>query len=133
MVSACRKDITELISSIEINETTRGEKVSLHAHGIYGEAEMKLQSELHGITSFLSPYFDRGVCIEKGFYCKNVGWKNNVSMGRKTNQELAGNSIILYSGRDTSFTIGIEVDEQESYCIYQSKDFVERCSDIQYR
>lgn len=46
---------------------------------------MKLQAEFHKITSFLSQYFDE-IRIEKVFIGKNIGWKNNVFMGKKTNQ-----------------------------------------------
>ena len=62
------------------------QKTSKHIHRLWRNREMKLQSELHGITSFLSQYFDE-MCIEKVFVGKNIGWKNNVSLGKKTNQK----------------------------------------------
>jgi putative transposase len=87
---------------------------SKHIHRLWRNREMKLQSELHRITSFLSQYFDE-MCIEKVFIGKNVGWKNNVSMGKKTNQkfvQIPFNTFISQL-RYKCLLKGIEVIEQE--------------------
>ena len=87
---------------------------SKHIHRPWRNREMKLQSELHRITSFLSQYFDE-MCIEKVFIGKNVGWKNNVSMGKKTNQkfvQIPFNTFISQL-RYKCLLKGIEVIEQE--------------------
>lgn len=87
---------------------------SKHIHRLWRNREMKLQSELHRITSFLSQYFDE-MCIEKVFIGKNVGWKNNVSMGKKTNQkfvQIPFNTFISQL-RYKCLLRGIEVIEQE--------------------
>lgn len=87
---------------------------SKHIHRLWRNREMKLQSELHRITSFLSQYFDE-MCIEKVFIGKNVGWKNNVSLGKKTNQKFAQipfNTFISQL-KYKCLLKGIEVIEQE--------------------
>lgn len=87
---------------------------SKHIHRLWRNREMKLQSELHRITSFLSQYFDE-MCIEKVFIGKNVGWKNNISMSKKTNQKFVQfpfNTFILQL-RYKCLLRGIEVIEQE--------------------
>lgn len=90
------------------------QKTSKHIHRLWRNREMKLKSELHGITSFLSQYFDE-MCIEKVFIGKNVGWKNNVSMGKKTNQkfvQIPFNTFISQL-KYKCLLKGIEVIEQE--------------------
>lgn len=92
----------------------RMQKTSKHIHRLWRRREMKLQSELHRITSFLSQYFDE-MCIEKVFIGKNTGWKNNVSMGKKTNQkfvQIPFNTFISQL-RYKCLLKGIEVIEQE--------------------
>lgn len=92
----------------------RRQKTSKHIHRLWRRREMKLQSELHRITSFLSQYFDE-MCIEKVFIGKNTGWKNNVSMGKKTNQkfvQIPFNTFISQL-RYKCLLKGIEVIEQE--------------------
>lgn len=89
------------------------QRTSKHIHRLWRNREMKLQSELHRITSFLSQYFDE-MCIEKVFIGKNVGWKNNVSMGKKTNQkfvQIPFNTFISQL-RYKCLLKGIEVIEQ---------------------
>ena len=90
------------------------QRTSKHIHRLWRKREMKLQSELHKITSFLSQYFDE-MCIEKVFVGKNTGWKNNVSLGKKTNQkfvQIPFNTFILQL-RYKCLIRGIEVIEQE--------------------
>ena len=90
------------------------QRISKHIHRLWRNREMKLQSELHVITSFLSQYFDE-MCIEKVFIGKNVGWKNNVSMGKKTNQkfvQIPFNTFISQL-KYKCLLRGIEVIEQE--------------------
>ena len=72
--------IAKAQSKLPINQ-----KTSNHIHRLWRNREMKLQAEFHKITSFLSQYFDE-IRIEKVFIGKNIGWKNNVFMGKKTNQ-----------------------------------------------
>ena len=61
------------------------QRTSKHIHRLWRNRELKLQSELHKITSFLSLYFDE-MSVEKVFVGKNVGWKQEVSLGKKKNQ-----------------------------------------------
>ena len=78
---------------------------------------MKLKSELHRITSFLSQYLDE-MCIEKVFVGRNVGWKNNVSLGKKTNQKFVQIPFTTFTSqlRYKCLLRGIEViDQEESY------------------
>ena len=92
----------------------RKQGTSKHIHRLWRNREMKLQSELHRITSFLSQYFDE-MCIEKVFIGRNVGWKNNVSMGKKTNQkfvQIPFNTFVSQL-KYKCFLRGIEVIEQE--------------------
>lgn len=90
------------------------QRTSKHIHRLWRNREMKLQAELHRITSFLSQYFDE-MCIEKVFVGKNTGWKNNVSLGKKTNQkfvQIPFNTFISQL-RYKCLIRGIEVIEQE--------------------
>ena len=87
---------------------------SKHIHRLWRNRETKLQSELHRITSFLSQYFDE-MCIEKVFIGKNTGWKNNASLGKKTNQkfvQIPFNTFISQLKYKCELR-GIEVIEQE--------------------
>lgn len=61
------------------------QKSSKHIYRLWRNREMKLQAELHKITSFLSLYFDE-MLVEKVFVGKNVGWKQKVALGKKMNQ-----------------------------------------------
>ena len=61
------------------------QKTSQHIHRLWKNRELKLQSELHKITSFLSLYFDE-MAIKTVFIGKNQGWKQEISLGKKTNQ-----------------------------------------------
>lgn len=87
---------------------------SKHIHRLWRNRGMKLQSELHRITSFLSQYFDE-MCIEKVFVGKNTCWKNNVSLSEKTNQkfvQIPFNTFISQL-KYKCLLKGIEVIEQE--------------------
>lgn len=101
--------IAKAQSKLPVNQRT-----SKHIHRLWRKREMKLQSELHRITSFLSQYFDE-MCIEKVFIGKNIGWKNNVSMGRKTNQKFVQIPFTTFISqlRYKCLIRGIEVIEQE--------------------
>ena len=61
------------------------QKTSQHIHRLWRNRELKLQSEIHKITSFLSHYFDE-MAIKTVFVGKNNGWKQEVSLGKNTNQ-----------------------------------------------
>lgn len=96
-------------SKLPINQRT-----SKHIHRLWRNRETKLQNELHHVTSFLSRYFDE-MCIEKVFVGKNTGWKNNVSLGKKTNQkfvQIPFNTFISQL-KYKCLLRGIEVIEQE--------------------
>lgn len=101
--------IAKAQSKLPVNQRT-----SKHIHRLWRNRGTKLQSELHKITSFLSQYFDE-MCVEKVFVGKNTGWKNNVSMGKKTNQkfvQIPFNTFISQL-RYKCLLKGIEVIEQE--------------------
>ena len=90
------------------------QRTSKHIHRLWRNRELKLQSELHKITSFLSLYFDE-MSVEKVFVGKNVGWKQEVALGKKTNQTFVN---IPYNTFISQLTYkcqlrGIEVVEQE--------------------
>ena len=90
------------------------QRTSKHIHRLWRNREMKLQAELHKITSFLSLYFDE-MSVEKVFIGKNVGWKQEVALGKKTNQTFVS---IPYTTFISQLTYkcklrGIEVIEQE--------------------
>lgn len=61
------------------------QKTSQRIHRLWRNRELKLQSEIHKITSFLSHYFDE-MAIETVFIGKNQGWKHRVSLGKRVNQ-----------------------------------------------
>lgn len=101
--------IAKAQSNLPINQRT-----SKHIHRLWRNRELKLQAELHKITSFLSLYFDE-MSVEKVFIGKNVGWKQEVALGKKTNQTFVN---IPYNTFISQLTYkcklrGIEVIEQE--------------------
>ena len=67
------------------SKLTANQKTSQHIHRLWKNRELKFQSELHKTTSFISLYFDE-MAIETVFIGKNQGWKQEVSLGKKTNQ-----------------------------------------------
>ena len=90
------------------------QKTSQGIHRLWRNREMKLQSELHQITSFLSLYFDE-MAIEKVFIGKNVGWKQGLALGKKTNQTFTQIPFTTFISQ-LSYKCqlkGIEVIEQE--------------------
>lgn len=96
------------------SKLSKKQRTSKHIHRLWRNREAKLQNELHNITSFLSQYFDE-MCIEKFFIGKNTGWKNNVSLGKKTNQkfvQIPFNTFISQL-RYKCLRCGMEVIEQE--------------------
>ena len=90
------------------------QKTSQGIHRLWRNREMKLQSELHQITSFLSLYFDE-MAIGKVFVGKNVGWKQGLALGKKTNQTFTQIPFTTFISQLTykCQLRGIEVVEQE--------------------
>ena len=90
------------------------QKTSQHIHRLWRNRELKLQAELHKITSFLSLYFDE-MAIETVFIGKNQGWKQEVSLGKKTNQSFTQIPFNTFISQLTYKCLvkGIEVIEQE--------------------
>lgn len=87
---------------------------SKHIHRLWRNRELKLQAEIHKITSFLSLYFDE-MSVEKVFIGKNVGWKQELSLGKKTNQTFTQTPFTMFISQLTYKCLlrGIEVVEQE--------------------
>lgn len=90
------------------------QKTSQYIHRLWRNRECKLQSELHKITSFLSFYFDE-MAIETVFIGKNQDWKQEVSLGKKTNQSFTQIPFNTFISQLTYKCLakGIEVVEQE--------------------
>lgn len=90
------------------------QKTSQGIHRLWRNRELKLQSELHKVTSFLSLYFDE-MAIEKVFVGKNQGWKQEISLGKKTNQIFTQIPFTTFISQLTykCSARGIEVVEQE--------------------
>lgn len=90
------------------------QKTSQGIHRLWRNRELKLQSELHKVTSFLSLYFDE-MAIEKVFIGKNQGWKQEVTLGKKTNQTFTQIPFTTFISQLTykCSARGIEVVEQE--------------------
>lgn len=90
------------------------QKTSQHIHRLWRNREWKLQSELHKLTSFLSLYFDE-MAIETVFIGKNQGWKQEVSLGKKTNQSFTQIPFNTFISQLTYKCLakGIEVIKQE--------------------
>ena len=90
------------------------QKTSQHIHRLWRNRELKLQSELHKITSFLSLYFDE-MAIETVFVGKNQGWKQEVSLGKKVNQSFTQIPFNTFISQLTYKCLlkGITVVEQE--------------------
>ena len=90
------------------------QKTSQGIHRLWRNRELKLQSELHKVTSFLSLYFDE-MAIEKVFVGKNQGWKQEIFLGKKTNQTFTQIPFTTFISQLTykCSARGIEVVEQE--------------------
>ena len=101
--------IAKATSKLPANQQT-----SQHIHRLWKNRELKLQSELHKITSFLSLYFDE-MAIETVFIGKNQGWKQEVSLGKKINQTFTQIPFNTFISQLTykCFAKGIKVVEQE--------------------
>ena len=91
-----------------------GQKTSQHIHRLWKNRELKLQSELHKITSFLSLYFDE-MAIETVFVGKNLGWKQGVSLGKRNKQTFTQIPFNTFISQLTYKCLlrGIKVLEQE--------------------
>ena len=93
------------------------QKTSQHIHRLWRNRELKLQSELHKITSFLSLYFDE-MAIETVFVGKNQGWKQEVSLGKKVNQsftQIPFNTFISQLTYKCLAKVITVVKQEESY------------------
>lgn len=90
------------------------QKTSQHIHRLWRNRELKLQAELHKITSFLSLYFDE-MAIETVFIGKNQGWKQEVSLRKKVNQSFTQIPFNTFISQLTYKCLvkGIKVVEQE--------------------
>ena len=90
------------------------QRTSKNIHRLWRNRELKLQVELHKITSFLSLYFDE-MSIEKVFIGKNVGWKQGVALGKKTNQTFVSIPFNIFISQLTykCKLRGIDVTKQE--------------------
>ena len=101
--------IAKATSKLPVNQ-----KTSQHIHRLWKNRELKLQSELHKITSFLSLYLDE-MAIGTVFIGKNQGWKQEVSLGKKTNQSFSQIPFNTFISQLTYKCLakGIEVVEQE--------------------
>ena len=96
------------------SKLSANQKTSQHIHRLWRNRELKLQSELHKITSFLSLCFDE-MSVEKVFIGKNQGWKQEVSLGKKINQSFTQIPFNTFISQLTYKCLarGIEVVEQE--------------------
>lgn len=101
--------IAKATSKLPMSQNT-----SQHIHRLWKNRELKLQSELHKITSFLSFYFDE-MAIETVFVGKNLGWKKEVSLGKKNNQTFTQLPFNTFISQLTYKCLmrGIKVVEQE--------------------
>lgn len=114
------------------------QKTSQHIHRLWKNRELKLQSELHKITSFLSLYFDE-MAIETVFIGKNQGWKQEISLGKKTNQSFTQIPFNTFISQLTYKCLvkGITVVEQEesytSKASFLDEDEIPVYKDIQVK
>ena len=93
------------------------QKTSRGIHRLWRNRELRLQSELHKITSFLSLYFDE-MAIETIFIGKNQGWKQEVSLGKKINQfftQIPFNTFISQLTYKCLLKGIIVIEQEESY------------------
>ena len=115
-IKSINQGYNRLIAKAQFKLPTN-QRTSKHIHRLWRNRELKLQAELHKLTSFLSLYFDE-MSVEKVFVGKNVGWKQEVALGKKTNQTFVN---IPYNTFISQLTYkcrlsGIEdVEREESY------------------
>ena len=90
------------------------QNASQHIHRLWKNRELKLQSELHKITSFLSLYFDE-MAIETVFVGRNLGWKQGISLRKKNKQTFTQIPFNAFISQLTYKCLirGIKVVEQE--------------------
>ena len=112
-IKSINQGYSRLIAKAQSNLPTN-QRTSKHIHRLWRNREMKLQAELHKITSFLSLYFDE-MFVEKVFIGKNIGWKQEVALGKKTNQTFVNIPFNTFISQLTykCKLRGIEVIEQE--------------------
>lgn len=125
--------IAKAQSKLPVNQ-----KTSQHIHRLWRNRECKLQAELHKITSFLSLYFDE-MAIETVFIGKSQGWKQEVSLGKKTNQSFTQIPFNTFISQLTYKCLvkGIKVVEQEesytSKASFLDEDEIPVYKDIQVK
>ena len=115
-LKSINQDYNRLIAKAK-SKLPANQKTSQHIHRLWRNRELKLQSYLHKITSFLSLYFDE-MAIEKVFIGKNQGWKLEVSLGKKTNQSFTQIPFNTFVSQLTYKCLvkGIEfIEQEESY------------------
>lgn len=136
-IKSINQGYNRLIAKAQSNLPTN-QRTSKHIHRLWRNREMKLQAELHKLTSFLSLYFDE-MSIEKVFIGKNVGWKQEVALGKKTNQTFVN---IPYNTFISQLTYkcklrGIAVIEQEesytSKASFVDQDEIPVYGEIEYK
>ena len=112
-LKSINQDYNRLIAKAK-SKLPANQKTSQGIHRLWRNRELKLQTELHKVTSFLSLYFDE-MSIEKVFIGKNQGWKQEVSLGKKTNQSFTQIPFTTFIFQLTYKCLakGIEVVEQE--------------------
>lgn len=112
-IKSINQGYNRLIAKAKSNLPTN-QRTSKNIHRLWRNRELKLQAELHKVTSFLSLYFDE-MSVEKVFIGKNTGWKQEVALGKKTNQTFVNipyNTFISQLAYKCKLR-GIEVIEQE--------------------
>lgn len=112
-IKSINQGYNRLIAKAQSNLPTN-QRTSKHIHSLWRNRELKLQAELHKITSFLSLYFDE-MSVEKVFIGKNIGWKQGLDLGRKTNQSFTQIPFTTFISqlKYKCKLRGIEVIEQE--------------------
>ena len=112
-IKSINQGYNRLIAKAQSNLPTN-QRTSKHIHRLWRNRELKLQAELHKVTSFLSLYFDE-MSVEKVFIGKNTGWKQGLDLGRKTNQSFTQISFTTFISqlKYKCQLRGIEVIEQE--------------------
>ena len=112
-LKSINQDYNRLIAKAK-SKLPANQKTSQGIHRLWRNRELKLQSELHKVTSFLSLYFDE-MAIEKVFIGKNQGWKQEVTLGKKINQTFTQIPFTTFISQLSYKCLarGIEVVEQE--------------------
>lgn len=134
-LKSINRGYNRLISKAQ-SKLPANQKTSQHIHRLWKNRELKLHSEIHKITSFLSYYFDE-MAIETVFIGKNNGWKQEVSLGKKTNQSFTYIPFDTFISQLTYKCLlrGVTVVEQdESYtskASFLDNDEIPDCGNVQ--